>query len=329
VALSPSGIFSLDPASYQPHVLHSGQRDWPESNCYIDVYIEVLHALGLDVFACLAFTLASDFEDDQWTFFKPPLSELKDLFGVDVQELTLWRPLLEHVVEHVRAGRLVTPEVDAYYLPDVVATDYRTAHVKTTITINRIDPEQRTLWYFHNAGFHKLEGEDFAGVFRLGVPEQADYLPPYCELMRLGRVVQRPSAELRELAITQARDYLRSLPARNPMHAYGERLQRDLQWLVTQELPTYHAYVFATLRQCGANFELAGAFLRWLERQGGSGLGDSAEKLANVSRTAKMMVMKLARVAKTRKVADLSGHVSQMASDWEDAMGALTEHFQP
>jgi len=40
--------------------------------------------------------VAIDFEGDQWTFFKPPHEDLKALYGIDVQELYVWRPLLEH-----------------------------------------------------------------------------------------------------------------------------------------------------------------------------------------------------------------------------------------
>ena len=54
------------------HSLHRSDRCWTETNCYVDVWIEVLHALGLDPTAAGAFTLSTDFEGDQWTFFKFP-----------------------------------------------------------------------------------------------------------------------------------------------------------------------------------------------------------------------------------------------------------------
>ena len=69
-----------------------------------DLWIELLHALGLDPVAALPFTLAIDFEGDQWTFFKFPLADLYDLYGLDVQELAIWRPLVDHVEEQVDAG---------------------------------------------------------------------------------------------------------------------------------------------------------------------------------------------------------------------------------
>ena len=41
----------------------------------------MLHALGLDPHACLPFVLSIDWEDDQWTFFKPPHEDLVTLYG--------------------------------------------------------------------------------------------------------------------------------------------------------------------------------------------------------------------------------------------------------
>ena len=79
----------------------------------------------------LPFTLAIDFEGDQWTFFKPPHGDLCDLYGLDVQELAIWRPLVEHVEEQVERGRPVLVELDSYYLPDTAGTAYRIEHVKT------------------------------------------------------------------------------------------------------------------------------------------------------------------------------------------------------
>ena len=115
----------LDAARYQRHPLHGEDAIWAEKNCYGDMWIELLHALKLEPLASLPYTLAVDFEGDQWTFFKPPLDELRDLYGIDVQELTVWRPLLEHAVEHLGAGKLISTEADAFWLPDTAGTDYR------------------------------------------------------------------------------------------------------------------------------------------------------------------------------------------------------------
>ena len=103
--LHPGAVFAgLSQQSYVQHRLHAPDRIWPEKNCYIDIWIEVVHCLGLAPEAMLGFTLGVDFEGDQWTFFKPSHDELRGLFGIDVQELTVWRPLIDHAEEADRSS---------------------------------------------------------------------------------------------------------------------------------------------------------------------------------------------------------------------------------
>src|SRR3954471_11559638 len=111
-------IPELNSADYARHVLHTDASVWTEKNCYADLWIELLHALKLEPMAMLPFTITIDFEGDQWTFFKPSHDELYELYGVDVQELTVWQPLLEHAKEQLSAGKLVSTEADAFWLPD-------------------------------------------------------------------------------------------------------------------------------------------------------------------------------------------------------------------
>ena len=89
----PFAVARLDPATYRRHAIHGEDRAWPETNCYTDLIVEMAHALGLDPVAMLPYTLAVDFEGDQWTFFKPCFAELYDLYGFDIQELAISRPL--------------------------------------------------------------------------------------------------------------------------------------------------------------------------------------------------------------------------------------------
>ena len=117
VSMSAVSVLHIDPGKYRPHSFHGEDSLWIEKNCYIDVWIEVLHAQSLDPAAMLAFVVALDFDGDQWTFFKPSHADLYDLYGVDVQELNVWRPLLQHAVRHVGDGRLVFTEADAFFSP--------------------------------------------------------------------------------------------------------------------------------------------------------------------------------------------------------------------
>src|SRR6476659_4262867 len=153
-----SALPTLDATNYQRSVLHAEDQLWVDKNCYVDVWIEVIHALGLEPRAVMPFVATMDFEVDQWTFYKPPHDELRDLYGIDVNELNVWQPLLEHTQEHLAAGRMISTESDAWWLPDTSGTDYRTNHVKTTITLAQLDVEKQILGYFHSAGYFTLQG---------------------------------------------------------------------------------------------------------------------------------------------------------------------------
>ena len=102
----------LDPATYQRHALHAEERIWVEKNCYVDILIETVHALGLEPLAAMGFCAAVDFEGDSFTFFKPSHEDLRELFGMDIQELNVWRPLVDHAAEHLAAGKFVSTEAD-------------------------------------------------------------------------------------------------------------------------------------------------------------------------------------------------------------------------
>ena len=191
-----------DTGSHAPHLLHADDRTWPESNCYVDLSVEVLHALQLDPTAALAFTLGLDFEGDQYTFFKFPLGEIRELYGIDVEELNVWRPLHVHAAEQAALGRFLMPEVDSFYLPDTAGVSYRIEHTKSSIAIDFIDVDARRLRYFHGRGYHELSGDDFVGVFRLDDHAPATgVLPPYTEIAKVDRVTHRSENDLVERAV--------------------------------------------------------------------------------------------------------------------------------
>ena len=220
------------------HTLHSEAMIWPEKNCYADLWIGLLHGLRLDPHAMLPFVFGIDFEGDQWTFFKPVLDELYLLYGLDVQELNVWQPLLTHAQEHLAAGKLISTEADAFWLPDTAGTDYRHQHSKTTIVLNHLDVERQQLGYFHNAGYYLLEGEDFAQTFRLnpqGQPRSANggdedpaFLPLYAEFIRTDRLQRHSAGELAALALPLLRKHLARRPA-GAVEARGQVLDDALR----------------------------------------------------------------------------------------------------
>jgi len=312
----------LQPSSYQRHALHAEERVWVEKNCYIDLWIEVIHAVGCDPMAIMPFVVAVDFEGDQWTFFKPPLGEIRRLYGLDTQELNVWRPLIEHTVEHLADGKLVATEADAFWLPDTRGTDYRTAHTKTTIVINDIDVDARQLGYFHNAGYFSLEGEDFERLFHLGEPPDPTRLPLFAETVRINRAVRRPPAELRAISRELLGAHLALRPSDNPVARFEQRFAQDLPRMTERGLAHYHAWAFATIRQLGAAFELAAAHLRWLDVDD-TELAGAAAAFDKISAAAKAFILKAARAVNARRAIDAAPMFADMAGAWRSGMEIL------
>jgi hypothetical protein len=318
-------LAGVSAGGFQPHALHSEQRVWVEKNCYADVWIELLHALKLEPAALLPFTLGADFEGDHWTFFKPPLSDLRALYGIDVQELNVWRPLIEHAAEHLAAGRLIATEADAFWLPDTAGTDYRQQHVKTTIVLNELDLANQRLGYFHNAGYFSLEGEDFRRTFRLDRPEDEVALPLYAELIRTDRLRRRPEAELARISAQLLREHFAFRPASNPVHRFAQRFDAELPRLHERGLAHYHLWAFSTVRQLGAAFELAAHHLRWLAPQGYPQLAGAAGHFDLIAQDTKALILKLARIVNAKRAFDAGPAFAPMAQAWSEGMGLVEQ----
>lgn len=313
------GLLGLDPAVYTPSALHRPGRMFCESNCYVDVWIELLHAHGIDPTSAMGFACTVDFEGDQWTFFKPPPEELKRLFGIDVHEMQLYRPTVNHVIEQLTAGRTIIIEADSFYMPDRAATSYRRAHIKSSIAIEAIDVAGERLRYFHGPGYYELSGEDYRGLFRLGRRFSCDVLPPYVELVRFDAGPRLEGRSLRCAAREMIRRQITRRPKCNPWLAFGERLSQDLPALLAGTDDNYHAYAFATVRQCGAAFELAKSFVEWIADPPSGHAEAAVESFGRQVTGAKTLLFKLAR----RRPFDPAPEIKQLAEDWDIAMRAL------
>lgn len=327
MTMTNSSIFTLKPENFTAHpLLHGSAENFRETNCYSDLIIELVHACGLNPIACLGYTLASDMEGDQWTFGKPSHHDLEVLYGIRIEELSLYRSLLDQLVTQVSKGSIPLLEADAYHLPDVAGIDYRSNHVKTTIGITHIDVEQRRMYYFHNATFDTLEGEDFDGVVTPLVAAQTGYLPPYCEIAKLDRVQVVDEDTLRQHAFALAKHHAAKRPTKNPFINYMAVIAAHQQAIVQLGEPAYHAYTFVAPRQLGAAHQLGAHFLRWLDHGQGQLLvaADAFDQIAILS---KSLVLKLARVSFSGRVADLSGLINDMAAQWEIASEQLQQAF--
>ena len=310
-----TSLLGLDPRSYSVSPLHGADRTFRETNCYVDIWIELLHARGIPAESAMAFGFTVAFEGDQWTFFKPPPEALECLYGIDVHEMQLYRPTADHAIEQLNAGRTIILEADSYYLPDTAGTAYRAAHVKSSIAIEGIDVAGERLRYFHSAGYHELSGEDFRGVFRLGRAFSDDVLPPYTEIVRFDAGPCLGGDDLRSAAKAVLARQLKRRPKQNPRFSFGDRLAKDLPGLLGGSEAGYHAYAFATVRQCGAAYELTKSFAEWLAPEDKS----TAEALGRQVAGAKALLFKLAR----RRAFDVNPSITQLAGDWETTLEGL------
>lgn len=305
-------VLDLDATNYRRHMLHADDRVWVEKNCYVDIWIETIHAAGLEPMAMLPHVVSLDFEGDQWTFFKPKHDELWELYGIDVQELNCWRPLLEHAQEHLGAGKLISVESDAWWLPDTSGTDYRRQHTKSTIVLNDLDAPARRLGYFHNAGYYLLEGEDFEKTFEPPV------MPFFAELVRIDRIVKRPEAELKAMSRPLLARHLARRPVDNPVKRFAERFARELPDLQARGLAHYHAWAFATVRQLGAAAELMALYLRWIDAH-----PTAAAAYDTISTGAKSFILKAARAVNSKKPFDPSPQFAEWAAAYDTAIADL------
>ena len=297
-------ILELNPESYVRHTIHKGDKIWAETNCYVDVVCELIHALGFEPEAAFTFALSLDFEGDQWTFFKFSHYDLYDMFGLDVQELNPWLRLLDHVDAQIDLGRPILMEADSYYLPDTFGTTYQQEHVKSTIAIVNIDKSNRQLGYFHGQGFYELGGADFDHLFHTeGLPHE-NVLPPYIEFVKRSdlRISQE---ELLEKSITALIREFGRVAQSEPFNRFAASLEAKMAWLCANPIDVFHKYAFANFRQVGACFEIAATYMTWLSAQGETGLDKVQEQFLEISELSKVCQFKLARAVARGKDIDL------------------------
>ncbi len=309
-------LLELDPAAYEPHALHTGDRSYVETNCYTDILIELIHARGDEPLAAMGFTVRTDFEGDQWTFFKPPANDLELLFGIDLHEMQPYRPLADQIADQIAHGRTLLVELDSFYLPDTVATSYRREHVKTSVIAQAIDCTNQQLGYFHNTGLHELADEDYRCALRVQGPSSDDVLPPYTELVRFDAGPRLQGEELRAGARGLLREHLARRPSSNPFDRFAEQLRADLPGLLNGDAGAYHAYAFATVRMVGSAFEVTASHVDWLLGVDGA---PASAALREVVEGAKVLSFRLAR----RRAFDPQPLLDTMARRWRESMTML------
>ncbi len=317
----------LSAASYSSHALHDPTLSWPETNCHSDLLIETLHTLGREPEAGFGMTVAQDFEGDQFTFFKMSSADLETLFDIDIQELSIYLPLVDHIEEQIGRRRLVLVEVDAYHLADTRGITYRAEHAKTTIGINRFERARARLGYFHNARYFESEGTDVEALLGFGSAPPPE-LPPFCEIVKM----RGPGLHGEALAVAARNRFAAHWarrPELNPVDAYRTALTSHLEWLTTQPPCRFHPYAFNTSRQFGANMALLGRHLAWLDRHLCEGLSDAVMLCERMSDGAKTFQFLLARALARQRFDKLDPALDSIARDYDAAMAAIAAALQP
>ena len=323
----PKALFDhLYAETYQRHRLHAQDRDWPETNCYLDIWIELLPSLSLPPEACLGYAVTQDFEGDQFTFFKVPLEDLETLYGLQVTELAIYDRVEVHVQTQIDRGRASLVEVDSFFLPDTKGVGYHETHGKTTIVVNRMDPDARVMEYFHGLGLHRLEGDDFDGVFQRGDHQKDVPFLPYTEFVKFSDQHLAPEVMLSGAEQLLRRHMLRR-PQRNPIGAFAEAFPAQIEAVSGREFEFFHLYAFNTLRQLGANFELFSAHLQWLRDQGRVEMEPGIALAKAISSTCKVAQFKLARAVMRKKSAGMAEVLNPAIEAWDQLMRLLEDHY--
>ena len=300
------------------HDLHSADRPWPETNCYLDLWIELLHAMGRDPQPLLGLAVALDWEADHFTFLKPNSANLLTAAGVTMHEMALWDDTAAHVAAQLANGAVPLLEVDAFFLPDTAGNAHQLRHTKTTIAITAMDPATGWLEYFHNAGLYRLSGDDYAGV--LGRFPHQPVLFPYAELVRVA--AHPPSAEMaHHLARRLLARYAASRSPGNPIARFAAALPTLLRQ-AGSDPARIHALCFNTTRQLGSSFGLLADHLEWLGQDGAD-----AAWLAERAKTLQFQISRAAR--RDRPDPAIATSLQEMATIWERCMADIAAFTVP
>ncbi|NHN56587.1 DUF1839 family protein [Calidifontibacter sp. DB0510] len=311
---------------FRRHPLHDPSGPWPQTDCYLDVWISVLHGLGLDPVPALAPVLALSADDDQLTFVKTDERDLRELYGIRYGEHPLWVSLLEHVVTQAEAGHLLVVEADSFYLPDTAGTSYRTEHLKSSIVPVELDPDAQVMTYLHNNVQGQLCDDDFAAIFRSDAltGEASTWVPlPYVERVDLSGLQRLSSDELAEAARAVAVRQLADSTAA-PLGSLPQWVDRHGERMAREGMPFFHRFAFATTRPAGFAAHLAGALASWFGERGADPVAsrEAASAFEEASGRAQQAQLKLTRVARGRSV-DVEALATAYDTAWSTGIDRL------
>jgi len=316
------------PVVAPPRLLHGEASIWLETNCYMDLWIELLYGWHLDPRAALPFTVAQDYEGDHFTFFKYPQADLELLYGTVVQESAIYDTLEAHIAEQVRRGHAMLVEMDSFYLPDTRATAYRMHHVKTTIAIDGIDPAAQTLSYYHSLGHYTAEADDYRGLMRLTaeLSGNGNILFPYVECAKRVRDPLR-GRELSNAVAQLLRRHLGRRPGQSPIARWRADFPAQVETILARGDAYFHHYGFNLPRQLGANFEMLHHCLNWLGEHGHTVSPDIRDAAAAIAAECKVLQFRLARAMARNRPDACADCMDNLESAYDTTITGLLASF--
>ena len=131
------------PTSRTP--LHAGDRTYPETNCYTDILIELLHARGDEPLAAMGSHGADGLRGRPVDVLQA--ARRRTSSGCSASTSTRCSPTgrcRSRSPSSSRAGRTMIVELDSWYLPDTAATELPHASTsRRSVVAEAIDPEAR------------------------------------------------------------------------------------------------------------------------------------------------------------------------------------------
>lgn len=307
---------ACDPAAHRPHSLHGPGRAWPQINCALDHWVELLAVLGREPAAVAGVALAADAWGDHWEMIELDPGDLADVLGVRRREMSPWRPLADHVRDQLGRGVVLSVEADAWWLPDTAATSYRSEHVKTSIMPLALD--ETGLTYLHNDGMFTAHGDDVAGIFSAD-PAVTQVPRPYVDAIAPGPL----PTDWVERAVAASRRHLAARPT-DPVTRLEAGMIAAFDAVLADPDTLFHPFAFGTCRQLGGTAQLAAGHVRWLAETAGldpAVAAEAAEGFDAVATEAVAVQFRLARTVARRRTPQ-PGLLAAAADAYATAMAA-------
>ena len=278
-----AGRRDLDPATYRRHAVHGDGRIWAETNCYVDIWIELLHALGPRAGGRAAVHARDRLRGRSVDVLQVSAAAIcSSCTASTCRNSPSGGPL---VGAHRGAGRAgpAGARRARLVLPARHGGHRRTARPRE---VDRRRDGDRSRACGSSATFtaRAITSSRATTSPPRSACDDADpaRLPPYVEFVKT-HDAPSPDAARRDLGRSAAAPPARGA-ARQPVRSLRAAVRaRPRRRSSPRTSSSSISTSFATLRQFGACFELSATYLRWLAAQGETGLEDAAAAFRTIS----------------------------------------------